>query len=717
MHPTPPMPELKMVKLPKLQPSIKLYEAGTASDGKPHWRLYHPASGKYYQIGWAEFECLARFSSCKTAAELKEKVEAETTLRLEDSEIIDLISFLNKSGLLNVKDAVHGAFSPPPETALWKKLLHHYLFFTLPLFKPMPFLSRTWPLVRPVFSKGFFTFSMIVLGLFALLSLARIDEFVHTFFMFFSLEGAITIFLTFFVIKIAHEFGHAYTAYKHGIDIPHMGVAFMVMYPVLYTETSAAWRLPSRKARMEIGLAGIRMEMIIAAYALALWYMLPPGILQSLCFSIVAISLIGSLLINLNPLMRFDGYFIFSDYLGIENLHARGFAAARWRLRKFLFGLDDPPPEDNAKTLHFLTLFGTATLVYRFFLFLGIALLVYHVFFKPLGLFLMLVELAWFIVLPVWSEIKIWISRRSEIFAQKRARISMALAALALLVFLMPSASNIHAPAILHHAGMRMIYPPAPAYIEVINVKNGQSIKENEPVITLSSPALEHALALADANLNALYDERKILQTRPDMGKDRLALINTEIKAAEEKRDNLQKEKDDLVIKAPFNGIIRDLNPDLYTGLSVNPNNLLLRIITPEAPLLSAYLDENAVQRITAGNQAKFKAGYSLTGAQDFTVESIEDVNVTALDWPALSSLYGGAIASEAEQGEYGRQRIIPRQSLYRVTLRPAGEESASPEQSFITAGSVSISGNARSPALGLLHSSYNLLLRELHLN
>lgn len=109
------------------------------------------------------------------------------------------------------------------------------------------------------------------------MTIGRMDEFLHTFFMFFSLEGAITIFITFFFIKILHEFGHAYTAYQYGVRVPHMGVAFMVMYPVLYTETSSAWQIKSRNQRMHIGLAGIRTELILAAYALMLWHFLPPA--------------------------------------------------------------------------------------------------------------------------------------------------------------------------------------------------------------------------------------------------------------------------------------------------------------------------------------------------------------------------------------------------------------------------------------------------------
>ena len=100
-----------------------------------------------------------------------------------------------------------------------------------------------------------------------------------------------------------------------------------------------------------------------------------------------------TLVVNLNPLMRFDGYYLFSDYLGIKNLQERAFAMARWKLRSTLFGLELPAPEQlRAKTVRTLVIFAWATWIYRFFLFLAIALLVYYFFFKLAGLLLMLIE-------------------------------------------------------------------------------------------------------------------------------------------------------------------------------------------------------------------------------------------------------------------------------------------------------------------------------------
>src|SRR5690606_21301466 len=116
-------------------------------------------------------------------------------------------------------------------------------------------------------------------------------------------------------------------------------------------------------------------------------------------------------LVNLNPLMRFDGYFLFSDLVRMPNLEARGHAMGRWHLRRLLFGLADPRPEPGRS---WLVGYAYAIWTYRLFLFLGIALAVYFLFFKALGIVLFLVEIVYFIGAPVFREARKWVDRFPE---------------------------------------------------------------------------------------------------------------------------------------------------------------------------------------------------------------------------------------------------------------------------------------------------------------
>jgi putative peptide zinc metalloprotease protein len=120
--------------------------------------------------------------------------------------------------------------------------------------------------------------------------------------------------------------------------------------------------------------------------------------LRQACFYLATTSWVLSLALNASPFMRFDGYFILSDLLDLPNLHERAGALARTALRRLLLGWPDPWPEPLPATLrNRLIAFAWVTWCYRLTVFLGIALVVYHLFFKALGVALFLVEIVFFI--------------------------------------------------------------------------------------------------------------------------------------------------------------------------------------------------------------------------------------------------------------------------------------------------------------------------------
>lgn len=122
------------------------------------------------------------------------------------------------------------------------------------------------------------------------------------------------------------------------------GVAFVVMFPMFYTDVSDAWRVRSRTARLLVGSGGMMAELMLAAFALLAWSLLPEGPLRTAAFLLSSATWLTTLAVNLNPLMRFDGYFILSDAWQVDNLQGRAYALCRWRLREALFGYGDPLP-------------------------------------------------------------------------------------------------------------------------------------------------------------------------------------------------------------------------------------------------------------------------------------------------------------------------------------------------------------------------------------
>jgi putative peptide zinc metalloprotease protein len=153
----------------------------------------------------------------------------------------------------------------------------------------------------------------------------------------------------------------------------------------------------------------MKVELYLAMIATFLWSFTPIGIFKSILFIIATTSWISSLLINISPFLRFDGYYALSDITNSKNLQPRSFAITRWFIRKNILGIEEAKPELLSKQKEiFFIIYALGTWIYRFFLFLGIAVLVYHYAFKILGIVLFLVEIIYFVFLPIYKELKVW---------------------------------------------------------------------------------------------------------------------------------------------------------------------------------------------------------------------------------------------------------------------------------------------------------------------
>ena len=158
-------------------------------------------------------------------------------------------------------------------------LLHHYLSFRVPLVRPMAFLNRVSRHVGWAFHPAFWVGVAALAALGLLLALRRWDEFAHGFAAAYgsvgSAGGLIGIALAMSASKVLHELGHALAAHRYGCRVSSMGVAFLVMWPVLYTDTNKASKLASRRQRLVISAAGMASEIALAAVATVLWSLLP----------------------------------------------------------------------------------------------------------------------------------------------------------------------------------------------------------------------------------------------------------------------------------------------------------------------------------------------------------------------------------------------------------------------------------------------------------
>ena len=673
--------------------------------------LHDPAGNRFFQIGWPAFEMLSRWPLDDPEA-IVASVNAETTLRLTMDDFESLVRMLHHQHLLvaaspaDTGRLAHAAAAHKLSHAMW--LLKHYLMIRVPLWRPMPFLRRFARYADIAYRPAFW----IVVGLMAATGLVlvsrRWDEFIHTFHGYADLRGLIAIGAAIGCAKVLHEFGHAFTAHRYGCRVPTMGIALLVMVPVLYTDTTEAWKVPGRAERLRIGAAGMLTELALAALATLAWSVLPDGPLRAGAFLLATTTWIGTLTINASPFMRFDGYFLLSDWLDMPNLHDRAFAFGRWWMRERLFGFGDPQPEPCApKRRRFLIAFSFATWLYRLVVFFSIALVVYHAFFKALGLMLFFVEFGWFIVRPIGREIAACWHRRADLRWRRETRRTAIVGALLLGFLVLPWHGGVGAPAVLGPLRAQGLYAPEAAYVtgDATIARDGQRVHMGDVLAVLASPDLTHRLQAAQTD-EALLNWQVEQQPFDDRLLEQGVALRRRWDAARETVAGLKAQVAQLTLRAPFDGVVQT-DDALAPGTWLPRGEHVFDVVGPVGVKGEAFVGEDDAARVAAGDSVDFVASLPELGAVHCRVEAVDRVNVATLDAPSLASVYGGPLPVQQQPGTH---QLVPLAALYRVRIGECPARTAWPRE---IDGTATIGGARQSFAWRALKNLASVLRRE----
>lgn len=699
--------------LPALREEIDLLNGPTLPDGQPSWVLHDPVRNQFFRVDWSTFEVLQRWA-LGDAQQIAQAVSRDTTLHLTPQDVVAVVEFMVGNQLVQpTSDAPGGAARKMAERlqtmrgSALKWLLHHYLFFRIPLLKPDAWLTR-WQGVASLFYSRTFAWLTAAALVYGLSHVARQwDRFASSLVDLFNWEGLAAYGAALFVVKLLHELGHAFTAKRFGCRVPTMGLAFLVMWPVAYTDTNETWRLTDRMQRLKVASAGIVTELMVAAWATLAWALLPDGAARSAMFVLATTSWVATLAINASPFMRFDGYFILSDALDLPNLHGRSFALARWRLREWLFDLGEEAPEHFTPALaRGLMLFAWATWLYRLVVFLGIAALVYAYFFKLLGVFLFGVEILWFIVWPLRSEWQAWRQRWPQIRQRPRSRRTAALVLVVLGLTVVPWPGRVNASAMLYPAEVLPVFAPSGARIEALPVPDGALVPAGSPLLTLWVPDLNLREATLQARL-AQQQWQAAASGFDDESRKRLLVNQETLAMTQAELASLQAEQLQYTPTAPFAGQLRYVDPDLQVGQWVGKKEKVAVLVREGGRwLVETWLDEAAVQRLRPGDTAVFRTDAADAPVLHLTVHAIDTDASRVLPRPELAAAYGGHVLTREKNNQ-----LVPEQAVYRVSLQ--AQQVPAVLQGHAWRGHLTVQARWEAPAWQVMQQALAVLVRE----
>jgi len=695
--------------LPALRDELELFTGPVSRAGAPSWSIYDPVRNLYFRIDWPTFEILCRWPM-GDPEQIAQSIESETTLSMAPDAITDVLEFLMRSDLLRRATAEDtGRLAKEHirrQQAWYKQLVHTYLFFRVPLLRPNDWLANTLPWVRWLGSSLFLYLTLIAFLLGVFLVSHQWDSFTTSLVDLFSVQGLVAYGITLVSVKFLHELGHAYTAKNFGCRVPTMGVAFLVMFPLAYTDVNDVWRLPDKRQRLQVGAAGILTELAIAAWATLLWSVVPEGPLKTGLFLLATTTWISTIIINASPFLRFDGYFLLMDALEIPNLHQRAFNLAKWRLRELLFKLNDPQPEPfSLRALRVLQLFAVGTWLYRLIVFGGIAVLVYMTFPKPLGPILALIEIYWFIAKPVLREFGVWIERRGDIMRSVRSLTSLAVLLGFLAMFVLPWDGRIGSQALLISSDSSPIIPAQAAQIVRIPAPDGASVKAGDPLLVLSSPDLEVELAAAIEKANEFQLTLEMVEL-DERARGEIAILRSRLEKANAEIKGIRDQLDKLEITALVDGRVSWFDLDLKPGDWIEARTELGKVWRAGEYKVEGFIEQSELQRIALGDRAQFNDEVGRLDPIELQVTEIDTDATRVLGRPLLASVRGGQILVR----EAGNQ-LMPESAIYRVVLTPT--DSIAVEALPELRGQLVIQGAAEAWSTGYYRSFMALLQRE----
>ncbi|MBS1191999.1 MAG: secretion protein HylD [Rhodocyclaceae bacterium] len=694
--------------LPPLREELVLLPGPALADGQPSHTLHDPVRNLFFRLDWPTFEILCRWHLDDPAA-IAADIGRATTLHLETRDVEGVLRFLHDNQLLQPPPGAAAEFAQrlkKSRGSAGEWLLHNYLFFRIPLVKPDRWLAPLAGRLDFFYSAGFLYLTLAALALGLIEVYRDWDGFAATLVDTLTWSGMAGYGAALVAVKVLHELGHAVTAKRFGCRVPTMGVALLVLWPVAYTDTNEVWKLTHRHQRLAVAAAGVATELAIAVWATLAWALLPEGGPKAVAFLLATTTWISTVAVNASPFLRFDGYFLLSDWLEIPNLHARAFALARWDLRERLFALGEPVPEVFPPRRHAgLILFAYATWAYRLVLFLGIALLVYTFFIKAVGILLFLVEIGWFVLLPLYRELQAWRQRLPALAASRRARRTAAIALAAFLLLAVPWPTRIATSGLLRPAEQFVLYAPAHAQLAALPVPEGTAVKAGALLLQLASPDLESRERGAQARIERLrwqasagaFDNEQRAQWQ---------VLQEQLATAKAELASIQADAARYAPAAPFDGVLRDFDPDLRPGVWLSQNEPLARLVAEGPQQVVAYLDEEEIGRVAVGDSARFHADGLEGPFLPLQVARIDPQASRTLPEPELASLYGGGVLVREKKG-----LLYPERAVYRVTLKAIGPGGDLAGQSW--RGSVTIAGRWSAPGWRFLRAALALFWRE----
>jgi putative peptide zinc metalloprotease protein len=633
---------------PRLLPGARVHRH--VYRGQVWYVVQDQAGGRYHRLTPSAHAMVLRMDGRATVQEIwDEACRGEGDEIPTQSEVVELLIQLHAADLLQ-------ADIPPDAAALferykkrrdqtWKQWLMNPMALKLPLLDPDAFLGR-WAqrLAWTVGPAGALLWLAVVVPA-VFLGAQHGGELTENLSdQVLSARNLLLMALVFPFIKAAHELGHGFVAKIWGGAVHEMGLMFLVFAPVPYVEASSASAFPSKLRRAVVGAAGMLVEVFLAALALYVWLAVEPGLVRAIAYNVMVVAGISTLIVNGNPLLRYDAYYILADLIEMPNLAQRGQRYLTYLWDRYVFRAHEAePPGDSPAEKRWLVGYTIASWFYRVFITVSIILFIAGEFFV-FGVLLALWGAVALFGLPLWKAAKHVLE--SPVLHRRRAqavRLSLALVAGVLaLLFLVPVPMRTQAEGVVWLPEQALLRAGGNGLFERWLAPPGSLVTRGTPVLQIEDPLLAAELGVARAKVEEAAARYRIEQfanpvqaaiTRQQLEREQRVLARTEERYAR------------LIVRAEADGVLIAPRPQDMAGQFFKKGELLGYVLDRKELIARVVVPQDNIDLVrTRFRAAELRLAEAIPEAFPSAVIREMPGGVDELPTAALGLDYGGAI-------------------------------------------------------------------------
>ena len=542
---------------------------------------------KYFRVGEREYAILTRIDGQTSLRSIIGQVrQSDPAFNLTDEQVIEIGRWLLTTGLGHLTShPTHGEAERAQALQLRSRLgWFNPISLKFKLGNPDRFLDASLPFFRWLLGPLGAVLGVLVTFYGGLVLITNWDRFAT------DMQGILgpdrwwLLLVVWLGLKGFHELAHGLTCKMYGGHVREWGMLFILFAPLgAWVNVTSSWKFPSRWQRIHVAAAGMLCEIVLAGIAAIAWSRCEPGMLRYALQNVVISASVVTILFNMNPLMRFDGYFILSEWLRIPNLAGRGQQAVSQQWQRVLLGIPQTSVSRGKAESFIITIYGWAALYWR--LLTGIGILIacstlLHGFGLALAISCAALSYGW----PVMRGVKQMLAgvrdRRASLWRMSAGGLVMS-GTLYALFTVVPWPGHVIGHGVVDYARRSPIRAEASGFVRLVEVGAGDVVASGQSMFILENPELQAEVTITRSQLAEARDRASFF-----LAEGALAAWQTEeerVRTLTSRVEDVHRRLNGLRIAAPDGGRVLGHDLDLLKGQWVERGDLLCEIGQDEA--------------------------------------------------------------------------------------------------------------------------------------